>query len=48
VRDGVIAGFLLAGSTTPRPVFGDPLWEMTKRVERGRALLHEGPERIGA
>jgi hypothetical protein len=41
VRDGVIAGFLPPDPATPRPVFSDPLWEMTRRVERGRAMLHE-------
>jgi hypothetical protein len=41
VRDGVIAGFMPPTSTPPRPVFSDPLWEMTKRVERGRAMLHD-------
>jgi phage FluMu protein Com len=39
-RDGVTASFVSANAGSQRPVFSDPLTEMTRRVERGRAKLH--------
>jgi hypothetical protein len=39
---------LHVATETPRSLFSDPLWEMTRRVERGRALLHDRPARVDA
>jgi hypothetical protein len=39
LRDGVTAGFIPMPSMMSRPVFSDPLSELTRRVERGRSGL---------